>query len=115
MEHCQEVKGGAERVVCRFVLCLTDQVALGRCIGEYCLEANHPFFFTFIVNIVAVTDCFLISMLFSVNCLYLSLGSLPFLSLTEGAGGKEELCFPTNGSTKLGNTIPKAQNVYVLL
>lgn len=59
---------------------------------------------TFVINIFAV--CFLISLLFPVNCTYLNLWSLPFVPPVEG-GRATGACF-FSGSTKLENPIPKS-------
>lgn len=43
------------------------------------LHVNHSLSYTFVVNIVAVAVCFLVSLPFPINCSYLKPGSLPFV------------------------------------
>lgn len=59
---------------------------LGWSVSEYFLYVNHPLFYTFVINIVAVTINFLMSLLYPVNSSNLSLQSLLFVSLRRGAG-----------------------------
>lgn len=72
------------------------------------------FFCTLCHKYVAVTVCFLILLLFPVNCCYLNLWSLPFvpsISLSSALTGRQERgpVHGFNGSTKLEYIITKSQ------
>lgn len=101
---------------------------VGLCIFWAFLHMNHSLFlYVFLINIVAATACFLISLLFPVNCSYLELWSVPFThpvllpGYLEGVGGRSgggsgaskwQCGLESLGRrTKLWSTIPKPQQM----
>lgn len=110
--HCQEGKG-VKGSLWSWVDWWREHSGIVR--GEHS-SANSSLHPPSVITIVDITANFLISVLFPVNCSYLNLWTLTFVSPTplsippEGEGWYERKanylgCF--NGNTKLGNTIPK--------
>lgn len=91
------------------------------------LHMNHSsFLYTFLINIVAATVCFLISLMFPVNCSYLELWCLPFVhpvllcghlgwwGAQEGEKGSKRVTVwfgKSWGETKLWSTILKPRQM----
>lgn len=113
--HFQEGKG-VKRSLQSWVDWWREQSGIVR--GDHS-SANSSLHAPSVIRIVDITANYLISLLFPVNCSYLNLWTLPFVSpaplstLPEEEGvrvrgdvrEKQVECFSKN--TKLGNTIPK--------